>query len=71
MTRTQQLDALNNSGLPQLAEKVMLGQGLNDADIKLIADTIVEFDGYYKSGWKESETRSVLLDMICLHERLK
>lgn len=71
MTRTQQLDALNNSGLPQLAEKVMLGQGLSDADIKLIADTIVEFDGYYKSGWKESETRSVLLDMICLHERLK
>lgn len=54
-------DALNNIGLPQLANK----NELTKNDIKLIKEQIKEFDNYYiDNSFKESNTRKTLKELV-------
>ena len=54
-------DALNNIGLPQLAQS----EELTKDDIKTIIKTIGEFDKkYIDNSFKESNTRKTLINFI-------
>lgn len=54
-------DALNNIGLPQLAEK----NELTKDDIKLIVNSVKEFDKrYLDNSFKNSETRQTLKNIV-------
>ena len=58
---TQEKDALNNVGLPQLASK----NELTKSDIKTIKNKIEELDKYYiDNSFKESNTRKVLINIV-------
>ena len=58
---TQERDALNNVGLPQLTNKNELTKG----DIKTIKSKIEELDKYYiDNSFKESNTRKVLINIV-------
>ena len=58
-------DALNNAGLPHLADKVRTDErDLSGSDRKEIKSRVSDFDGYYRKDWKESETRAVLMELL-------
>ena len=58
-------DALNNIGMPHLAEKVKSSfYDLSKQDVKELVEQIKSFDDYYKQGWKESETKQTLVSLI-------
>lgn len=58
---TNERDALNNIGLPQLADK----NELEKKDIKLIKEQIKTFDNYYlDNSFKESNTRKILRELV-------
>lgn len=59
---TQMREALNNVGLPQLVG--MDFQNPTKEELKSIKEKVVEFDDYYKCGWKESTTRQTLKDYV-------
>ena len=58
---TKERDALNNVGLPQLANK----NELTKNDIKTIKNKIDELDNYYiDDSFKESNTRKTLKELV-------
>ena len=58
-------DALNNTGLPHLADKIQNSfLDLSKDDVKEVINQIKSFDNYYKQGWDKSETRQSLVSLI-------
>lgn len=58
-------DALNNIGMPHLANKIESSFcDLSKKDVKEVINQIKDFDNYYKQGWKESETKQTLVGLI-------
>ena len=66
--RKQLWSAFANGGLPQFAEKVAYGESevfnFSKNEMKEIKKQIIDFDNYFISGWKESETRQTLVNFI-------
>ena len=62
------MDAFLNTRLPQLADKIVKLKGnyfdFDNDDIEIIVKTIKEFDDYYLSGWKDSEERQLLKEIV-------
>lgn len=64
-TFTQLKDALNNIGLPQLAQKLSIEQEFTKDDFRTIKDTIQDMDNYYiDSSFTQSNTRKTLINFI-------
>ena len=58
------MDALNNAGLPHLADQYRNNNDLTKEQIKEIIKQINNFDNYYLKGWKESTTRETLKQLV-------
>lgn len=67
MTTTEKiklLDAFNNSGLPQLAERVRNDETPTKQEIKEAKQQINNNDNYYLKGWKNSKDRDIIKNYI-------
>lgn len=64
MTRQELHDAFLNGGVPQMTLKTDKGEELSKQDVREIYNQIKDFDNYYKSGWKESKTRKILVEFV-------
>lgn len=64
-TLTQLKDALNNIGLPQLAQKLSNEQEFTKDDFRTIKDTIQDMDNYYIDGtFTQSDNRKALTNFV-------
>ena len=58
-------DALNNAGLPHLADKVKSSfYDLSKDDVKEVINQVKVFDNFYVKGWTDSDTRKTLNYLI-------
>lgn len=67
MEKQKIIDALLNSGLVDVSDKMRMLTNIYDlqkSDIKKISDTIKDFDAYYLQGWKTSDTRDTLKNIV-------